>query len=163
VVRTPATKVTQIDRKNGDGRQLLRAAGYKQGVVIVRKHAIFGRACMSYLTKIAMAFGLAAAVGMAAVSIARADVLRVAIVEADNDADFAGNVALLPTFADLLKKGGAKNITVGSDAEHKTIATSSLWGSAADLAKVTGSDDWKAAAGKLKRKSYTTGVYQVAP
>ena len=118
---------------------------------------------MSYLTKIAMAFGLAAAVGMAAATVARADVLRVAIVVAGNDADFKGNVALLPTFADLLKKGGAKDVVVASDAEKLSIATSSVWGTADDLAKLTGSDAWKAAAGQLKRTTYTTEVFQVAP
>jgi len=118
---------------------------------------------MFYLRKSALVFGLGAAVGAAAISVAKADVLRVAIVAAENEADFKGNVALLPTFADLLKKGGAKAVVVGSDAEHMAIATSSVWGSAADLAKLTGSDDWKAAAGKLKRKSYTTEVFEVAP
>ena len=118
---------------------------------------------MSYLAKSALVFGFAAAVGAAAISVAKADVLRVAVVAAENDEDFKSNVALLPTFADLMKKGGAKAVVVGSDAEHKSIATSSVWGSAADLAKVTGSDDWKAAAGKLKRKSYTTEVFEVAP
>src|SRR5271165_6917154 len=73
------------------------------------------------------------------------------------------HAALLPTFADLLKKGGAKAVVVGADAEHMAIATTSVWGSAADIAKLTGSDDWKAAAGKLKRKSYTTEVFEVAP
>ena len=118
---------------------------------------------MSYLAKSALVFGFVAAVGAAAISVAKADVLRVAIVEAENEADFKSNVALLPTFADLLKKGGAKAVVVGSDAEHKAIATSSVWESAADLAKFTGSDDWKAAAGKLKRKTYTTEVFEVAP
>jgi len=118
---------------------------------------------MSYLTKSALAFGFAAAVGAAAILIAKADVMRVAIVEAENEADFKSNAALLPTFADLLKKGGAKAVVVGADAEHMAIATTSVWGSAADIAKLTGSDDWKAAAGKLKRKSYTTEVFEVAP
>jgi hypothetical protein len=118
---------------------------------------------MSNVTKMAMAFGLAATLGAAAASIARADVLRIAIVEADNAADYASNVALLPAFADLLKKGGAKDVVVGSDADHNAISTSSVWASAEDLAKLTGSDAWKATAGKLKRKSYTTEVFQVAP
>ena len=118
---------------------------------------------MSIYAKSAMLFGLAAALGAAPMSAVRADVLRVAIVEADNDADFSSNVALLPTFVDLMKKGGAKSVTVGSDAAKKSIGTSSVWGSAADIAKLTGSDDWKAAAGKLKRKSYTAEVFEVAP
>ena len=118
---------------------------------------------MSYLMKSVLIIGCTAAVGAAAITVARADVMRIAIVEADNEDDFKSNVALLPTFADLLKKGGAKAVTVGSDAEHKSIATSSVWGSAADLAKVTGSDEWKAVAGKLKRKSYATEVFEVAP
>ena len=118
---------------------------------------------MSYLMKSALIVGCAAAVGTAAITVARADVMRIAIVEADNEDDFRSNAAMLPTFADLLKKGGAKAVTVGADAEHKSIATSSVWGSAAELAKVTGSDEWKAAAGKLKRKSYTTEVFEVAP
>ncbi len=118
---------------------------------------------MSYLKKSALAFGFAAAVGAAAISVAKADVLRVAIVEADNEADFKSNAALLPTLADLLKKLGAKSVVAGTDAEHMAIATSTVWGSAADIAKVAGSDEWKAAAGKLKRKSYTTEVFEVAP
>ncbi len=118
---------------------------------------------MVNVIKSALALGVAAVVGTAALSVAKADILRVAIVEADNDADFNSNAALLPTLADILKKGGAKSVTVGTDAEHKAIATSTVWASAADLAKVTGSDDWKAEAGKLKRKSYTTEVFTVAP
>ena len=118
---------------------------------------------MSYFAKSALAIGFAAALGAASFSAARADVLRVAIVEAESDADYASNVALLPTFVDLMKKGGAKAVTVGGDAAKKSIGTSSVWGSAADIAKLTGSDDWKAAAGKLKRKSYTAEVFEVAP
>ena len=118
---------------------------------------------MSNLTKIALALGLAATVGAAAASIARADVLRIAIVEADNAADYTANVALLPTFADLMKKGGAKDVVVGSDAAHNAITTSSVWASAEELAKVTGSDAWKATAAQLKHKSYTAEVFQVAP
>jgi len=118
---------------------------------------------MSGWMKSAIALGFAASVGLATLSVAKADILRVAIVEAESDADFQNNVALLSGFVDLMKKGGAKSVTVGSDAEHKSIGTSSVWGSPADLAKVTGSDDWKAQAGKLKRKSYTTEVFQVAP
>ncbi|RBP09068.1 hypothetical protein DFR50_12337 [Roseiarcus fermentans] len=118
---------------------------------------------MFNVMKSALLLGFAAVLGTASLSAARADVLRVAVVEAASDEDFKSNVALLPAFADLLKKGGAKSVTVGSDGEHKSIATASVWGSAADLAKLTGSDDWKATAGKLKRKSYTTEVFEVAP
>ena len=118
---------------------------------------------MSCFKKSALLVGFALGLGTLSFSAASADVLRVAIVEAENDADYAGNVALLPTFVDLMKKGGAKSVTVGSDAAKKSIGTSSVWGSAADIAKLTGSDDWKAAAGKLKRKSYTAEVFEVAP
>ncbi len=116
-----------------------------------------------FLTKSALALGIAAAVGAMTLSLARADILRVAIVEAENDADFKSNAALLPTLAELLKKGGAKSVTVGTDAEHKAIGTSTVWASPADLAKVTGSDAWKAEAAKLKRKAYTAEVFEVAP
>ena len=118
---------------------------------------------MSNMIKSALMLGFAAAVGLAAPTVVRADILRVAVVEAESDADYTNNVALLPALADILKKGGAKSVTVGTDAEHKSIATSTVWASAADLAKVAGSDEWKAEAGKLKRKSYTTEVFQVAP
>jgi hypothetical protein len=118
---------------------------------------------MVNMIKSALVLGFAAAVATATLSAAKADILRVAIVEAENDADFNANAALLPALADILKKGGAKSVTVGTDAEHKAIATSTVWASAADLAKVTGSDQWKAEAGKLKRKSYTTEVFTVGP
>jgi len=108
---------------------------------------------------------LAAAVALGSfggLTAAKADVIRVAVVVADNQADYDNNAALLPTFAALLKKG-AKAVYVGSDAAKMTITTTSVWASEADIAAVTGTDDWKAAAGKLKAKTYVPEVFQLVP
>ncbi|MGD0102441.1 MAG: hypothetical protein ABSC06_00210 [Rhodopila sp.] len=95
---------------------------------------------------------------------AQAEVIRVAVVVADNAADYANNAALLPTFAALLRKGtGVKDVYVGSDAAKMTIATTSVWANESDIASVTGSAEWKAAAGKLKSKPYTPEVFQITP
>jgi len=118
---------------------------------------------MSMVIMRAVVCGAVALAGATGVSVARADSLRIAIVTADNDADYKSNAAMLPTFADLLKKGGAKAVYVGTDAEHMAITSSSVWASADDIAKVTGSADWKAAAGKLKNKSYVTEIFEVQP
>ena len=93
---------------------------------------------------------------------AKADVIRVAIAVADSQADYESNAALLPTFAELFKKGKAKAEYVGTDAAKMTIMSTSVWASEADVTAVTGSADWKAAAGKLKAKTYNTEVFELA-
>jgi len=101
---------------------------------------------------------------IAAHTAAKADVLRIAVVVADSAADYANNAALLPTFAALLKKGaGVKEVYVGTDAAKMTIATTSVWANESDIAAVTGSAEWKAAAGKLKSKPFTPEVLQITP
>jgi|SRR5580658_7751278 hypothetical protein len=96
-------------------------------------------------------------------SAANADVLRVAVVMADNQADYDNNVTLLPAFAELLKKAaGVKSVYVGMDPSKMSITTSSVWGSADDATKATSSDDWKAVAGKLKYKGYNAEVFEIS-
>ncbi|HXW20530.1 MAG TPA: hypothetical protein VEK35_08515 [Roseiarcus sp.] len=95
---------------------------------------------------------------------ANAEALRIAVVTADNKADYDNNVALLPGFAALLKKGaGVKGVYVGVDADKMSITTSSAWGSASDVSAVTDSADWKALAAKLKAKTYTSEVFEIVP
>ena len=95
---------------------------------------------------------------------AKADVLRIAIVPADNEADYANNAALAPTFEALLKKGkGVKDVHVGVDAAKFTIASSSVWANADDIKSVTDTAEWKATVGKLKAKPFTPEVFQIAP
>jgi hypothetical protein len=114
---------------------------------------------MQRFMKIAAIGGvIAAGIGVTA---ARADMIRDAIVIADNKGDYDANKALLPTFADLLKKGGAKAVYVGSDDAKMAITSTSVWGSQAEIDAVTGTADWKAAAGKLKYKTYTPEVFQL--
>jgi hypothetical protein len=93
----------------------------------------------------------------------KADVIRVALVVAENQADYANNAALVPTFVALLKKGGIKAAYSGTDAAKLTIATTSVWANEADIKSVTDTADWKAAAGKLKYKTYSSEVFQVVP
>jgi hypothetical protein len=110
---------------------------------------------------IAGAFALCTLAGITA---ADAEVLRIAVVVADNAADYANNAALAPTFAALLKKGtGVKDVHVGTDAAKMSIASSSVWANEADISSVTGTADWKAAVGKLKSKPFTPEVFQIAP
>jgi hypothetical protein len=99
---------------------------------------------------------------VAGVNAARADVLRVAIVIADSAADNTANAALLPDFASLLTKGGAKDVLAGTDAGKMAIVTTSVWANEAAIAAVTGSDAWKAEAAKLKAKSYVINVFELS-
>jgi hypothetical protein len=95
---------------------------------------------------------------------ARADVLRIAVVVADNEADYANNAALAPTFEALLKKGtGVKDVHVGVDPAKMTIASSSVWPNADDIRSVTDTSEWKATVGKLKAKPFTPEVFQITP
>lgn len=113
----------------------------------------------SALTAGALALGL-----IAGLTPAKADVFRTAIAVAENQADYENNVALLPTFAELLKKGtGVKAVYAGTDAAKLTVTTTSVWANEADVASVTGTAEWKAAAAKIKAKSYAGEVFQLIP
>ncbi len=94
---------------------------------------------------------------------ANADVLRVAIVVADSAADNTANAAMLPTFAAMLTKGGAKDVVSGTDDAKMSIVTSSVWADEAAITAVTGSADWKAEAAKLKAKTYVIEIFKVTP
>jgi len=101
---------------------------------------------------------------VAGMTAAKADVIRIAIVAAENQADYANNVALIPTFEALLKKGtDLKAAYFGTDAEKLTFVTTSVWPNEADIKSVTDTADWKAAAAKLKHKTYTVEIFQVVP
>jgi len=109
----------------------------------------------------AAAIGCCCALGAPA---ARADVIRIATVVAENQTDYANNAALVPTFVALLKKGSAVKASYsGTDAGKLTITTTSVWPTEADIKSVTDTADWKAAAGKLKYKTYTAEVFEVVP
>jgi hypothetical protein len=106
----------------------------------------------------------ASILGLAGTSPARADVMRIAVVIADNAADYQANAALLPGFVKMLKAGaGAKDVNSGTDAAHNAIMSTSVFPNAAAVEAVTGSDAWKAEAAKLKAKSYTINVFDLAP
>ena len=61
-----------------------------------------------------------------------------------------------------MKKGtGVKNVYVGIDAAKMSIASSSVWDSEANAKAATSTDEWKAAAGKLKFKTYTVEFLEV--
>jgi hypothetical protein len=95
---------------------------------------------------------------------ARADVIRVATVVAENQADFASNAALVPTFVELLKKAPAIKATYsGTDAAKLTIVTTSVWAQESDIKSVTDTAEWKATAAKLKYKTYTAEILQAVP
>jgi hypothetical protein len=106
----------------------------------------------------------AAALACYSAAAARADVIRVATVVAENQADFASNAALVPTFVELLKKSPAIKATYsGTDAAKLTIVTTSVWAQESDIKSVTDSAEWKATAGKLKYKTYNAEILQVVP
>jgi len=113
--------------------------------------------------RIALTAGAFALTTVASLTAAKADVLRVAIVVADSAADYSSNAATAPTFVAMLKKGGATNVTAGTDEAKMTVVTTSVWPSEAALTAVTGSAEWKAEAAKLKAKSYVIEVFQIAP
>nr|WP_294531325.1 hypothetical protein [uncultured Rhodopila sp.] len=95
---------------------------------------------------------------------AHADVIRVATVVAENEADFTANAALVPTFVALLKKAPAVKASFsGTDAGKLTIVTTSVWPEESAIKSVTDTAEWKAAAGKLKYKTYTAEVLQLVP
>jgi hypothetical protein len=109
----------------------------------------------------ASAFALCAAAGMTS---AKADVIRVAIVVADSQADYTANAALVPAFEALLKKGaGNKAVYAGTDASKMSITTTSVFGTAAQATDATSSPEWKAEAAKLKAKSYVIEVFELTP
>jgi hypothetical protein len=103
-------------------------------------------------------FALCTAIGLTA---AKADVLRVVVVVAESEADYANNAALLPTIVELMKKGGVKVVYAGTDATKMSTTTSSVWASEADIVAVTGSADWKVVVAKLKSKPITPEVFQL--
>jgi hypothetical protein len=94
---------------------------------------------------------------------AKADVLRIAIATADNQADYDHNAATVATAKALLLKGtGVKAVYVLQDPAKMTVASVSVWPSEADIHSVTDSADWKSmVAGKLKYKTYTVEVFEV--
>jgi len=85
-----------------------------------------------------------------AVTAAQAEVLRLAIVIAPDQAGCESNVTMTSTFEDLYKKAGATSCTVGHDATHLAIASSCVFANEAAIAAVTGSPEWAAANAKLK-------------
>jgi hypothetical protein len=115
--------------------------------------------------RIAAAFSFALVGGISAsLTTANADVIRIAVVTAENKADYDNNAALVASFEALLKKGaGVKGVYAGTDAEKMSITTTSVWGAASDVEAVTGSADWKATAAKLKAKTYNTEIFELAP
>ena len=83
---------------------------------------------------------------------------------AENQADYANNAALVPGFVAMLKKATAVKATwSGTDAAKMTIVTTSVWPQESDIKSLTDTADWKAAAGKLKYKTYTAEIFQVVP
>ena len=107
---------------------------------------------------------LAATFGLAGLNSARADVMRIAVVIADNAADYKANAALLPAFVKMLKAGaGVKEVSSGTDAANNAIMSTSVFPNAAAVSAVTGSERGKAQAAKLKAKSYTINVFDLAP
>jgi len=56
---------------------------------------------------------------------------------------------------------GATAVLAGSDDAKMTIASSSVFASAADATAATSSADWKAAASKIKSSSYSVEVFQI--
>jgi hypothetical protein len=122
------------------------------------------RQVMKQTFQYALIAGVCAFGSLVGVTAAQADALRVAVVVAENQADYENNVALLPTFAALLGKGkGIKAVYVGTDAAKFTITTSSVWSDPADISSVTDTADWKATAAKLKAKPYAGEVFTIVP
>ena len=62
--------------------------------------------------------------------------------------------------ADLIVTFGGGS---GTDAGKLTIVTTSVWGAESDIKSVTDTAEWKAAASKLKYKTYTAEVLQLVP
>jgi hypothetical protein len=109
----------------------------------------------------AAAFAVCAVAGMTA---AKADVIRVAIVTADSQGDYAANAALVPGFEALLKKGaGNKAVYAGTDPAKMSITTTSVFATAAQATDATSSPEWKAEAAKLKAKSYVIELFDLTP
>jgi hypothetical protein len=105
---------------------------------------------------------LAGAFMLGTLTVAYADVLRIAVVVAESEADYTNNAKLVPTFEALLKKGtGVKDVHVGMDPSKMTIASSSVWPSADAIKSVTDTAEWKATVGKLKSKPFTPEVLQL--
>jgi|ERR1700733_9976659 hypothetical protein len=100
----------------------------------------------------------------AAMTAAKADVLRIVVVVANNTADYSNNVALLPTVAALLKKGtGVKAVYAGTDAANMSTTTTSVWADEAGINSVISTTDWKATMAKVKSKPITPEVFQLVP
>jgi hypothetical protein len=117
---------------------------------------------MKNMLRSVLTAGVFALCTVAGLMAAKAEVLRIAVVVADNAADYTNNAALAPTFAALLKKGtGVKGVYVGTDAAKMSIASSSVWDSEANAKAATSTDEWKAAVGKLKFKTYRAEFLEV--
>lgn len=105
---------------------------------------------------------LAGAFTLCSITAVQAEVLRIAVVVAENQADYTNNAALVPTFDALLKKGtGVKDVHVGMDPTHMSIASSSVWPNAEAIKTVTDSAEWKATVAKLKSKPFTPEILQL--
>lgn len=95
-------------------------------------------------------------------SVAHADVVRLAIVIADNQADYENNAKLVPMFETLLSKGtGVKDVHVGMDPALRVIGSTSVWPNVEDVKSVTDTDEWKATVAKLKAKPYVPVILQI--
>ena len=95
-----------------------------------------------------------------ALATAKADVLRLAIVIAPDQAAYENNVGLTSTYEELYKKGGGTSCTVGSDPTHLAIASSCLFPNEAAIAAMTALPEWKAAYAKLKPQMVIIEVLQ---
>ena len=88
---------------------------------------------------------------IAGLTAAKADVVRIAIVTADNQADFDKNNAMSETAKALLMKGnGVKAVYILADPAKLTVASVSVWPSEADIHSVTDSAEWKSSQRYLK-------------
>ena len=122
-----------------------------------------GRNAMRNAIRSVVIAGLFAFCTIAGLTAAKADVVRIAIVTADNQADFDKNNAMSETAKALLMKGnGVKAVYILADPAKLTVASVSVWPSEADIHSVTDSAEWKSKiGGTLKFKTYTVEVFEL--
>jgi uncharacterized lipoprotein NlpE involved in copper resistance len=121
-----------------------------------------GRSAMRNAIGSVMIAGIFAFCTIAGLTAAKADVVRIAIVTADNQADFDKNNAMSETAKALLMKGnGVKAVYILADPAKLTVASVSVWPSEADVHSVTDTANWKSFAGTLKSKTYTVEVFEL--